>query len=140
MQCVALTAATGGKAYIFGIVFDMSMLVTEHDTTGQKWKWSQVKLGGAKYSARCGVALTAAPGGKAYTFGGVFDVENEEEEDINGVFYNDLNCLDLEKLVFRTGNYILGLKVFLFIQYIIHVHGILLQANVLGLHLIVFSK
>ncbi|XP_054275074.1 kelch domain-containing protein 4-like [Macrosteles quadrilineatus] len=74
----------------------------KHDSTGQKWKWSQVKLGGAKYSPRCGVALTGAPGSKAYTFGGVFDVENDEDDDIDSEFYNDLHCLDLEKLVFRT--------------------------------------
>ncbi|XP_046682403.1 kelch domain-containing protein 4 [Homalodisca vitripennis] len=74
----------------------------KNDTSGLKWKWSVVKPGGAKYSARCGVALTSAPGGKAYTFGGVFDVDNEDDDDIDGVFYNDLHSLDLEKFVFRT--------------------------------------
>lgn len=78
--------------------------VAENDMTGLKWKWSQVKPGGSKYSARCGVSMALAPGGKAYTFGGVFDVDNEDEEDIDGTFYNDLHCLDLDKFVFRTGN------------------------------------
>lgn len=45
-------------------------------------------------------------GGKAYTFGGVFDEEDDDEE-ISGVFYNDLHCLELDKFVWRTGNWFL---------------------------------
>lgn len=81
----------------------MKCWTIENDTTGLKWKWSQVKPGGSKYSPRCGVALTSAPGGKVYTFGGVFDIDDEDEEDISGTFYNNLHCLDWEKLIFRTG-------------------------------------
>lgn len=101
--------------------------VAEHDVTGQKWKWSQVKLGGAKYSARCGVAATVAPGGRAYTFGGVFDMEDNEEdddEDADGVFYNDLLCLDIEKQVFRTGRSCFDFPTVLNYSYLLNVFSI----------------
>jgi len=46
-------------------------------------------------------------GNKAYFFGGVFDAE-EDEESISGNFFNDLYCLDLEKLNFsRSKQYII---------------------------------
>lgn len=38
-------------------------------------------------------------GNRAYFFGGVFDDE-EDEENILGSFFNDIYCLDLEKLNF----------------------------------------
>lgn len=37
----------------------------------------------------------------AYCFGGVFDIE-DEEENISGNFFNDLYQLDLEKFVWKT--------------------------------------
>ncbi|XP_044732387.1 kelch domain-containing protein 4 [Chrysoperla carnea] len=73
----------------------------KHDTTGTKWKFISSKQGGIKISPRCSMPITCAPNNKAYTFGGVFDVE-ENEEDLSGKFFNDLHCLDLEKLVWRT--------------------------------------
>lgn len=39
-------------------------------------------------------------GNRAYFFGGVQD-EEEDEENISGTFFNDLYCLDLEKLNFN---------------------------------------
>ena len=78
----------------------------ENDTTGLKWKWVAVKQSGARISPRCGMTAVAAPGNKAYSFGGVFDVE-ESEEDLAGTFYNDFHVLDLDKTTWRTGNYIL---------------------------------
>ena len=65
-----------------------------------KWKWVSVKPGGIKISPRSGSTITLGPNNKAYSFGGVYDVE-ENEEDISGTFYNDLNCLDLEKRAWR---------------------------------------
>lgn len=41
--------------------------------------------------------VTLAPNNNAYVFGGVFDLE-ENEEDISGTFFNDLYGLDLEKI------------------------------------------
>lgn len=46
------------------------------------------------------MTITQAPNNNAYAFGGVFDVE-ESEEDISGTFFNDLHCLDLEKISWR---------------------------------------
>lgn len=37
----------------------------------------------------------------AICFGGVFDVEDDEEE-LSGKFFNDAHSLDLEKLVWRS--------------------------------------
>lgn len=46
--------------------------------------------------------ITVAPNNlTAYCFGGVFDVE-DDEEDIAGTFFNDLILLDLEKLQWRS--------------------------------------
>lgn len=46
--------------------------------------------------------ITSTPNNTiAYCFGGVFDVE-EDEENLAGIFYNDFFSLDLEKLVWRN--------------------------------------
>lgn len=44
--------------------------------------------------------MTQASNNNAFVFGGVFDME-ENEEDIAGTFLNDLYCLDMEKLIWR---------------------------------------
>lgn len=44
--------------------------------------------------------MITAPNNSAYTFGGVYDIE-DDEEDITGTFFNDLYSLDLEKLNWR---------------------------------------
>jgi hypothetical protein len=49
------------------------------------------------------MSLAMAPGNKAYAFGGVWDVESEE--DLAGTFYSDLYILDLDKTLWRTGNF-----------------------------------
>ncbi|CAH1396329.1 unnamed protein product [Nezara viridula] len=66
------------------------------DETGLKWKWSIVKPGGARYGARSGVSCTFW-GKKAYTFGGAAD--NETEEDLSAVFYNQLHSFDLHQFI-----------------------------------------
>jgi len=48
------------------------------------------------------MSLATAPGNKAYAFGGVWDIE-ESEEDLAGTFYNDLHILDLDKTQWWTG-------------------------------------
>jgi hypothetical protein len=75
----------------------------ESDVSGLNWKWVAVKHSGAHISPRCGMSLAMAPGNKAYAFGGVWDVE-EGEEDLAGTFYNDLFILDLDRTLWRTGN------------------------------------
>lgn len=75
---------------------DMFLMIPEkHDQTGLKWKWISVKQTGIKLSPRCGISASLIHSNLAYLFGGVFDEENEEE--LHGIFYNDLLVLDLEK-------------------------------------------
>lgn len=62
-----------------------------------------VKQVGARMSPRCGMTAVMAPGNKAYAFGGVWDIE-ESEEDLAGTFFNDLYALDLDKTTWRTGS------------------------------------
>ncbi|KAB0795717.1 hypothetical protein PPYR_09778 [Photinus pyralis] len=85
-----------------GIVFaDAFLLVPDkNDASGTKWKWVQTKLGGVNFSQRSGMGCTLAPNNVAYTFGGVFDVE--EEEDISSTFYNDFFMLELNSLTWRN--------------------------------------
>lgn len=78
----------------------MCTLSVENDTSGTKWKWSPIKIGGVNMPLRCSMPITSAPNNIAYCFGGVFD--HEEDEDLLGSFYNDLYALDLEKLVWRS--------------------------------------
>jgi len=81
---------------------DMFLLTPEKsDVSGLKWKWVAVKQSGTRISPRCGMSLATAPGNKAYAFGGVWDVE-ESEEDLAGTFYNDLHILDLDKTQWWT--------------------------------------
>nr|CAD7453210.1 unnamed protein product [Timema tahoe] len=83
------------------IHMDMFLLTPEkNDETGTKWKWVSVKHAGVGVSARCGMSVAVAPGNRAYTFGGVFDVE--QEEDLAGEFFNELHHLDLDKIMWRN--------------------------------------
>ncbi|KAK7068021.1 kelch domain containing 4, partial [Halocaridina rubra] len=76
---------------------DMYMLSPDkHDSSGLKWKWQTVKQAGVKPSPRCGFSLALTTGDKAILFGGVYD-EVDEEEELEGVFYNDMYLLDLLK-------------------------------------------
>ncbi|KAK4877400.1 hypothetical protein RN001_009906 [Aquatica leii] len=88
------------KGHVFT---DSFLLVPEkNDTTGTKWKWVQTKLGGLSFSQRSGMAMALAPNNLAYTFGGVFDVE--DEEDISSSFFNDLYLLDLNSMLWKNVN------------------------------------
>lgn len=64
------------------------------------WKWSTVKPGGFKPVPRSGVNVAVAPNGKAYTFGGVLDVD-EDEENLSGNFSNEMHSIDLASYVWR---------------------------------------
>lgn len=72
----------------------------ETDATGATWKWVTVKLGGARPPPRSGMTSVVAPNGKIYVFGGVMDVE-EDEESIKGKFNNELYTLDTANLAWR---------------------------------------
>lgn len=60
----------------------------------------QTKLGGLHLTQRSGMSNVLAPNNTAYTFGGVFDIE--EEEDINSTFLNEFYMLDLGALCWRN--------------------------------------
>ncbi|XP_069196076.1 kelch domain-containing protein 4 isoform X2 [Procambarus clarkii] len=76
---------------------DMFILAPDkHDTLGIKWKWQTVKQSGVRPSPRCGFSLSLSSGDKAFLFGGVYD-EVDEEEELEGVFYNDIYQLDIMK-------------------------------------------
>lgn len=77
-------------------------IILENDESGLKWKWVSIKQSGNKPSPRCGISAVLVQSNLAYLFGGVFDKEDNEEE-LNGTFYNDLMALDLEKLQWKTG-------------------------------------
>lgn len=49
---------------------------------------------------RSGMSIAMAPNGKVYTFGGVLDTK-EDEEDLEGQFGNDLHVFDINGQVWR---------------------------------------
>lgn len=70
--------------------------------TGTKFKWVQVKIGGIHFSSRCSMTVTATINNlSAYCYGGVFDLE-DDEENIAGNFFNDCYQLDLERLIWKN--------------------------------------
>ncbi|XP_067619320.1 kelch domain-containing protein 4 [Eurosta solidaginis] len=79
---------------------DMFSLVPDKANPNEKFKWIIVKPGGYKPLPRSSVSCTMAPNGKAYCFGGVMDID-EDEEDIKGQFGEDLLALDLTSLTWR---------------------------------------
>lgn len=58
-----------------------------------KWKWNSCKPGGRRLVPRSAVACTGGPGGKIYTFGGVMDTE-EDDENLRGQFSSEIHFLD----------------------------------------------
>jgi len=85
-----------------GCIHDDMFLLTQADKNNvTKYKWVCVKQTGIRMSPRCGAsaALIQPAANQALMFGGVYDNDNDdEEEDLHGTFYNDLFALDLEKL------------------------------------------
>lgn len=58
-----------------------------------RWKWNSCKPGGRRPVPRSGVACTMGPSGRIFTFGGVMDTE-EDDEDLRGQFSNEIHFLD----------------------------------------------
>ncbi|KAL4235173.1 kelch domain containing 4 [Mactra antiquata] len=79
---------------------DMFALMPEgkvkDDAQPIKWKWVNVKQSGSRPSPRSGLTLAPAGNNKAVCFGGVFD-EEENEEQLQGKFYNNLYMLEVDK-------------------------------------------
>lgn len=65
-----------------------------------QWKWTSIKASGVRPAPRGGVNCAVAPNGRAYIFGGVLDVD-EDEEHLHGTFSNELHSLDLSTNAWR---------------------------------------
>ncbi|CAJ1057528.1 PREDICTED: kelch domain-containing protein 4 [Xyrichtys novacula] len=74
---------------------DMFLLKRESKDGQEKWSWSRVNPSGNKPPARSGFSSAVGPAGRAVLFGGVCD--EEEEESLEGDFYNDLYLYDKGK-------------------------------------------
>ncbi|XP_059192029.1 LOW QUALITY PROTEIN: kelch domain-containing protein 4 [Centropristis striata] len=74
---------------------DMFLLKREGKDGQEKWSWSRVSPSGNKPVLRSGFSMAAGPAGRAVLFGGVCD--EEEEETLEGDFYNDLYLYDTVK-------------------------------------------
>lgn len=62
----------------------------------QKWKWISMKQSGFRPDTRSGMSATILPGSdNILAFGGVYDQE-ENEETLEGHFFNDLYSLDVQ--------------------------------------------
>ncbi|NXU18875.1 KLDC4 protein, partial [Pardalotus punctatus] len=60
-----------------------------------RWTWSRLSPSGVKPTPRSGFSVAAAPNNRCLLFGGVHD--EEEEESIEGDFFNDIYFYDLGK-------------------------------------------
>uniref|UniRef100_A0A3Q1I0J1 Kelch domain containing 4 n=1 Tax=Anabas testudineus TaxID=64144 RepID=A0A3Q1I0J1_ANATE len=74
---------------------DMFLLKQEGKDGQEKWSWSRVNPSGNKPPPRSGFSVAVGPAGRAVLFGGVCD--EEEEETLEGDFYNDLYLYDTVK-------------------------------------------
>lgn len=61
----------------------------------EEWAWVKIKCSGAEPNLRSGAAMTLRTDGKAYSFGGA--VDTEEEDEIDSTFFNDLYVVDVTK-------------------------------------------
>ncbi|XP_019749839.1 kelch domain-containing protein 4 [Hippocampus comes] len=74
---------------------DMFLLKQEGKDSQEKWTWSRLSPSGNKPPPRSGFSMAVGPAGRAVLFGGVCD--EEEEETLEGDFYNDLYLYDAVK-------------------------------------------
>ncbi|XP_059916176.1 kelch domain-containing protein 4 [Gadus macrocephalus] len=74
---------------------DMFLLKRESKDDQEKWSWSRMNPAGNKPPPRSGFSLAVGPGGRALLFGGVCD--EEDDETLEGDFYNDLYLYDAGK-------------------------------------------
>ncbi|NXX95046.1 KLDC4 protein, partial [Centropus bengalensis] len=76
---------------------DMFLLKTEGagKEEADKWTWTRLNPSGVKPTPRSGFSMTIAPNNRSLLFGGVHD--EEEEESIEGDFFNDIYFYDMGK-------------------------------------------
>nr|XP_057931491.1 kelch domain-containing protein 4 [Doryrhamphus excisus] len=74
---------------------DMFLLKQEGKDGQEKWAWSRLNPSGNKPPPRSGFSMAVGPAGRSVLFGGVCD--DEEEETLEGDFYNDVYLYDMVK-------------------------------------------
>ncbi|XP_063801734.1 kelch domain-containing protein 4 isoform X2 [Pseudophryne corroboree] len=77
---------------------DMFLLKVEG---ADKWLWSRLNPSGVKPTPRTGFSMAVGPNNRSVLFGGVYD--EEEEESIEGDFFNDIYFYDQGKNRWFTG-------------------------------------
>uniref|UniRef100_A0A1A9WD44 Kelch domain-containing protein 4 n=1 Tax=Glossina brevipalpis TaxID=37001 RepID=A0A1A9WD44_9MUSC len=77
-----------------------SLIPNKNAPESDKYKWVSTKTNGYRPLPRSSVSCTSASNGVVYCFGGVMNV-NEDEEDLDGQFANDLLALDLNSLTWH---------------------------------------
>uniref|UniRef100_A0A6Q2YJS7 Kelch domain containing 4 n=1 Tax=Esox lucius TaxID=8010 RepID=A0A6Q2YJS7_ESOLU len=78
-----------------GTIHSDMFLLKRDEGGGEKWSWSRISPSGSKPNPRSGFSLAVGPTGRALLFGGVCD--EEEDETLEGDFYNDLYLYDINK-------------------------------------------
>lgn len=76
-----------------GVTHADMFALTADKNDPKSYKWALVKPGGKRPPPRSGMGAVIAANGKVYAFGGVLDTE-EDEEDVRGMFSNELHSLD----------------------------------------------
>ncbi|XP_076878403.1 kelch domain-containing protein 4-like isoform X5 [Brachyhypopomus gauderio] len=74
---------------------DMFLLKRDGKDEQVKWCWVRVNPSGVKPPPRTGFSLAVGPAGRPLLFGGVCD--EEDEETLEGDFFNDLYLYDIQK-------------------------------------------
>ncbi|XP_069492271.1 kelch domain-containing protein 4 [Ambystoma mexicanum] len=74
---------------------DMFYMKNDGKEGEDKWVWSRISASGVKPTPRTGFSMAAGPNNRTVLFGGVHD--EEEEESIEGDFFNDLYFYDMVK-------------------------------------------
>uniref|UniRef100_A0A8C4WVY3 Kelch domain containing 4 n=1 Tax=Eptatretus burgeri TaxID=7764 RepID=A0A8C4WVY3_EPTBU len=76
-------------------VVHVDMFLLNPEGKEGKWRWSRLSPVGSAPSPRSGFTMVPGPSGRMFLFGGVRD--EEEEESLEGEFFNDLFAYDVAK-------------------------------------------
>uniref|UniRef100_A0A8D0L5B2 Kelch domain containing 4 n=1 Tax=Sphenodon punctatus TaxID=8508 RepID=A0A8D0L5B2_SPHPU len=74
---------------------DLFLLKAEVSGKNDKWAWTRLSPSGVKPTPRSGFSAAIGPNNRSLLFGGVHD--EEEEESIEGDFFNDVYFYDMAK-------------------------------------------
>ncbi|XP_062817561.1 kelch domain-containing protein 4 isoform X1 [Anolis carolinensis] len=71
------------------------MFLLKAESSPEKWSWSRLSPSGVKPPPRSGFSVSVGPNHRSLLFGGVHDEEDEEQ--LEGDFFNDIYFYDLAK-------------------------------------------